>query len=216
VSDVPLTDLDAPPPARTTFTRGLGAENPVLVQALGMCPTLAVTNSAVNALAMGLATSLVLLVAATVVSAGRRLVPAQVRIASWVLVIATLVTCVDYALQALALELHAELGAFVSLIVVNCLILGRMEAFASRQPVPLAVADALGMGAGFTGALLLLGVLREVLGSGTLFGIAVLPASFQPWTVMLLPPGGFFALAAVVLGRAMLPARRTDAPEPAR
>lgn len=211
MSEIPLTELDAPPPARTTFTRGLGGENPVLVQALGMCPTLAVTNSAVNALAMGLATSLVLLVAATVVSAARHRIPTQVRIASWVLVIATLVTCVDYALQALALELHAELGAFVSLIVVNCLILGRMEAFASRQPVPLAVTDALGMGAGFTGALLVLGVLRELLGSGSLFGVAVLPSTFQPWTVMLLPPGGFFALAAVVLLRAAWPGRAAEA-----
>jgi electron transport complex protein RnfE len=193
------------------FLKGLWEENPIFRLVLGMCPTLAVTNSAVNALAMGLATSLVLLVAATVVSAARHRIPTQVRIASWVLVIATLVTCVDYGLQAVALELHAELGAFVSLIVVNCLILGRMEAFASRQPVPLAVADALGMGAGFTGALLVLGVLREILGSGTLFGVAVLPSSFQPWTVMLLPPGGFFALAAVVLLRAAWPGRPAEA-----
>ena len=190
------------------FVKGLWRENPVLAMLLGMCPTLAVTNSAANGLAMGLATAGVLAVSGLVVSATRRVVPRAVRVATWILVIATLVTAVDYLLQAAAPDVHRRLGAFVSLIVVNCVILGRAEAFASRNPVPAAVLDGAGMGAGFTLALLAIGSVREVLGSGTWFGLAVLPDGFARFAVMLLPAGGFLTLAAWLLAVNALRTRR--------
>jgi electron transport complex protein RnfE len=181
------------------FVDGVLKRNPVFVQLLGMCPVLAVSNTARNALAMGLATGFVLLMSNMVVSLLRRWVPTQVRIVTFILIIATFVTIVDYAIQAISLDLHKALGAFISLIVVNCLILGRAEAFASRQPPGRALLDALGMGTGFTIALLSLGAVRELLGSGSLFGVRVLGESFQEWTIMMLPPGGFFVLAAWLL-----------------
>ena len=171
----------------------------MFVQALGMCPTLAVSNTALNALAMGLATTFVLLMSNLVVSLIRNVVPEQVRITTFILVIATFVTIVDYLIQALSLDLHRALGAFISLIVVNCVILGRAESFASKNPVGPSMADALGMGLGFTFALLCLGAVREVLGAGALFGAAVLPTDFEPWVVMVLPSGGFFTLALWLL-----------------
>lgn len=179
--------------------KGFWRENPVFVQALGMCPTLAVTNSATNALVMGLATTVVLIASGAVISTIRHRIPKQARIATFILIIATFVTCVDYGIQALDLRLHAALGAFISLIVVNCLILGRMETFASKRPFLPTLFDGLGMGGGFTLALLCLGSVREILGAGSLFGIQLLPAGFQPWVVMLLPSGGFFVLALWVL-----------------
>lgn len=186
-------------PLADDLLRGLVRENPIFVQLLGMCPTLAVTVSAINGLAMGVATLFVLVCSSVLVSLVRHLVPRQVRIATYILLIAAFVTIADLLIQAISLELHAALGAFISLIVVNCLILGRAEAFASRQPVARAAVDAIGMGLGFTVGLLALGGVREVLGTGTLFGAAVLPAQFQPWVVMLLPSGGFFTLAALML-----------------
>jgi electron transport complex protein RnfE len=171
----------------------------VFVQVLGMCPTLAVTNTATNALAMGLATAFVLLMSNVLVSSLRRAIPKQVRIASYIAIIATFVTAVDYIIQAVSLELHKSLGAYVALIVVNCLILGRAEAFASKNNLKRSVYDALGMGVGFTMALLCLGVVRELLGSGTFFNMSVLPGSFQPWVIMLLPGGAFFVLALWML-----------------
>jgi Na+-translocating ferredoxin:NAD+ oxidoreductase subunit E len=179
---------------------GLWRDNPVLVQALGMCPTLAVSNTAANALAMGLATAAVLTASALSISPLRTLIPRQVRLATFVLIIASFVTVTDRLIEALAIDIHRSLGAFLPLIVVNCLILGRMEAFASRQAPRAALADAAGMGAGFVLALLALGAVRELLGQGTLFGVAVFGPHFEPWLVMLLPGGGFFALAALVLG----------------
>lgn len=177
------------------FLKGLTRDNPVFVQVLGMCPVLAVTNSAVNGLTMGLASTFVLLMSNSLVSIMRNLIPKQVRIASYILIIATFVTVVDYLIQAVSVELHRSLGAFISLIVVNCLILGRAEAFASKNTLGRSVLDALGMGAGFTLALLCMGGLREILGNGSFFGFAVFPAQFQPWIVMILPSGGFFTLA---------------------
>ncbi len=181
------------------FLKGLWRENPVFVQVLGMCPVLAVTNSAINGLAMGLATTFVIVLSNTLVSLLRRAIPREVRIASFILIIATFVTVVDYLIQAISLDLHNALGAFISLIVVNCLILGRAEAFASRNGVGRALLDGLGMGVGFTVALLALGGTREILGSGSLFGVALFPASFQPWVVMILPSGGFFTLGVLLL-----------------
>ncbi len=185
--------------ATDEFIKGLWRENPVFVQVLGMCPVLAVTNTAMNAIAMGLATSFVMLMSNTLVSTLRNFIPKQVRIATYILIIATFVTIVDYAIEAISLELHKSLGAFISLIVVNCLILGRAEAFASKHTVPIAIVDALGMGIGFTLALLCLGGVREIFGEGALFGIALFPAGFEPWIVMILPSGGFFTLAGWLL-----------------
>ncbi len=184
---------------REEFVKGLWRENPVFVQVLGMCPVLAVSNTARNALAMGLATLFVLVMSNTVVSLLRRFVPKQVRIATYILIIATFVTVVDYVIQAVSLDLHKALGAFISLIVVNCLILGRAEAFASKNPPGRAVLDGLGMGLGFTFALFCLGAVREVLGSGTFFGLQLFHDGFQPWVVIVLPSGGFFTLAGWLL-----------------
>jgi len=181
------------------FIKGLWRENPVFVQVLGMCPTLAVSNTARNALAMGLATLFVLVMSNAVISALRRFIPKQVRIATYILVIATFVTVVDYVIQAISLELHKALGAFIALIVVNCLILGRAEAFASKNPVGRSLLDGLGMGLGFSLALLCLGAVREVLGSGSLFGVELFHDRFQDWVIMILPSGGFFTLAAWLL-----------------
>lgn len=181
------------------FLKGIWSENPVFVYVLGMCPALAVSNTAVNALAMGLATTFVLSMSNFVISALRHLIPRQVRIVTFILVIATFVTIVDYVIQAISLERHRALGAFISLIVVNCLILGRAESFASRNGILRSLQDALGMGLGFSLALLCLGSVREVLGHGSLFGMPLFGGRFQEWVVMLLPPGGFFTLAAWLL-----------------
>jgi electron transport complex protein RnfE len=181
------------------FLKGLWRENPVFVQVLGMCPTLAVTNTARNGLAMGLATLFVLVMSNLVVSLLRSFIPKQVRIASFILVIATFVTIVDFAIQAISLDLHKALGAFISLIVVNCLILGRAEAFASKNGPVRSILDGLGMGLGFLFALLCLGGVREILGSGSFFGIHLFHDRFQDWVMMILPSGGFFTLAGWVL-----------------
>jgi len=187
------------PVGTNDFINGVWKQNPVFVQVLGMCPVLAVSNTAINALAMGLATAFVLVMSSVAVSLLRGIVPNQVRIVTFILVIATFVTIVDYMIQSISLELHKSLGAFISLIVVNCLILGRAEAFASKQGVSRSVLDALGMGVGFTLALLCLGGIRELFGNGSLFGMRFLGEQFQQWTVMMLPPGGFFTLAAWLL-----------------
>ena len=202
-------------PVSTTdeFIKGLWRQNPVFVQVLGMCPTLAVSNTAINALAMGLATLFVLVMSNLLVSFLRNVIPRQVRIATFIVIIATFVTAIDYIVQALSLELHQALGAFVALIVVNCIILGRAEAFASKNSVGRSVLDGLGMGAGFTFALLCLGVIRELMGSGSLFGVAVFPQTFQPWVVMILPSGGFFTLGLWLLFFNWLKQRQAQALE---
>ncbi|MDH5632163.1 MAG: electron transport complex subunit E [Gammaproteobacteria bacterium] len=182
-----------------TFVQGIWRDNPVFVMLLGMCPVLAVTNSVINAIAMGLSTSFVLLASSTLVSLMRNLIPRQVRIASYIIIIATFVTMVDYAIQAISLDLYNALGAFIQLIVVNCMILGRAEAYASRQPLAKSVVNAAGMGIGFTLALLCIGGVRELLGNGSLLGYPVLGANFEPWIIMLLPPGGFFVLGGWLL-----------------
>ncbi|MBU0500702.1 MAG: electron transport complex subunit E [Gammaproteobacteria bacterium] len=182
-----------------SFAEGLWRENPVFVMLLGMCPVLAVTNSAINALAMGLATTFVLMASGLLISLMRHLIPKQVRIAAFIVIIATFVTVVDYSIQAISLDLYNALGAFIQLIVVNCIILGRAEAYASKRRPALALISALGMGAGFTFALLCLGVVREILGAGALFGFDLFGANFEPWVVMVLPPGGFIILGAWLL-----------------
>ena len=181
------------------FVKGLWRDNPVFVHMLGLCPALAVSNTAMNALAMGLATTFVLLMAGLSVSLLRNFIPREARIVCYICIIATFVTSVDYLIMALSLELHRALGIFIPLIVVNCLILGRSEAFASKNRPGRAMLDGLGMGVGFTGALLFIGVVRELLGSGSIFGVPMFPDSFQTWTVMVLPSGGFFAMALWLL-----------------
>ncbi|MEN8248921.1 MAG: electron transport complex subunit RsxE [Bacteroidota bacterium] len=182
------------------FLKGLWKENPVFVAVLGMCPALAVTNTAINSLAMGLATTFVLVSSSLLVSSLKSVIPKQVRITAYIIIIATFVTMVDFLLAAFTPAIHKELGAFIALIVVNCLILGRQEAFASKNTVGLALVDALGMSAGFTFAMLCIGIPREILGSGSLFNIPLFGASFEPWVVMILPPGGFFMLGFLLLG----------------
>ena len=182
-----------------TFSEGLWKENPVFVMLLGMCPVLAVTNSALNALAMGLATAFVLLASSTLVSLLSQYIPKQVRIATYIVIIATFVTIVDYVIQAISLDLYNSLGAFIQLIVVNCMILGRAEAYASKHRPLKSIVNALGMSAGFTIALLCLGVVREILGAGSLFGFQLFSDNFQPWVVMVLPAGGFLVLGAWLL-----------------
>ena len=196
-------------PARDDFLRGVWRENPALVQALGLCPTLAVTNTVVNSLAMGIATTFVLLGSSVLVSLVRRRVPGEVRITAFVLIIATFVTIADMMLEALVPGVHRALGAFVALIVVNCIILARQEAFASRQPVVRAVLDALGTGAGFIIALLMMGAVRELLGSGTLLGRSVLGSRFEPWVIFALPPGGFLTLGLWLVVLSWWSTRRT-------
>lgn len=181
------------------FIKGLWRENPVFVSALGMCPALAVTNTAVNALTMGLATLFVMVSSSTLVSALRHFIPKQVRIVTYILIIASFVTIVDYLIQAISLSVHKALGAFISLIVVNCVILGRAEAFASKNTVIRSALDAAGIGLGFAFALFCLGSVREILGKGSLFGVFLFHENFQPWVMMLLPSGGFFTLAGWLL-----------------
>ena len=181
------------------FIKGLWRDNPVFVQVLGMCPMLAVTNSAVNALAMGGATFVVLVASSFLVSSLKQWIPKQVRISTYVIIIATFVTAADYSLEALMPEVHKQLGAFIPLIVVNCMILGRQEAFASRNSVPLAVLDAIGMASGFLFALFALGSVREILGDGSFFGIDLFGPDFEPWVIMVLPPGGFLTLGLLLL-----------------
>jgi electron transport complex protein RnfE len=194
-----MSSTNEPGAAYGDFTKGIWKENPVFVQVLGMCPMLAVTNSGINALAMASATAFVLVGSSFLVSMLRKWIPKQVRISTYIVIIATFVTVADMTLEALVPNVHRELGAFISLIVVNCLILGRQEAFASRNTVGRSVADAVGMSVGFAFALLCLGCLREILGSGTLFTVPLFGDNFEPWVVMILPPGGFLMLGVLLL-----------------
>jgi electron transport complex protein RnfE len=191
-----------------TFMEGVWRQNPVFVMVLGMCPTLAVTVSAENAMSMGLATTFVLVSSCLLVSMIRNLVPKEVRIATYIVIIATFVTLVDYLIQAVSLKLYEALGAFIQLIVVNCIILGRAEAHASKNPPLKSVVNALGMGIGFTIGLFALGGTREILGAGKLFGMSLFGEHFQPWVVMVLPPGGFFVLGGWLLLFSLLRSRK--------
>ena len=193
------TPANPPPVTMDTFLEGIWRENPIFVMMLGMCPTLAVTVSAMNALSMGLATAFVLVCSCGLVSLMRNIVPKEVRIATYIVIIATFVTVVDYVIQAVSLAVYDALGAFIQLIVVNCIILGRAEAHASKHPPVTAMVNALGMSIGFVIGLLALGAVREILGAGTLFGFSLFGANFQPWVVMVLPPGGFIVLGAWLL-----------------
>ncbi len=201
-------------PLMTDFMRGILKENPVVVQMLGMCPTMAVTNNVANAFAMGMATLFVLLGSEFFVSLLKKWFPKEIRIASYILIIATFVTLAELILAALVPDIHKALGPFIALIVANCLLLGRQEAFAAKQPVGRSVLDAIGMGGGFTMSLTILGSIRELLGNGSWLGFRVMPAHFEPWVFFALPPGGFFTLGLLLLSVTILKdmkAKRTAA-----
>lgn len=180
------------------FRRGLVKENPTFSLLLGMCPTLAVTTAAANGLGMGLATTAVLTASNLLISLIRNVVPNKIRIPVYVVVIASFVTVVDLVMQAFLPGLHAVLGLFIPLIVVNCIILQRAEAFASQHEPLDSIADGLGMGLGFTGALTILGSIREIIGAGTIFGKAIFGASYQPMLIMILAPGAFLTLGLLI------------------
>ncbi len=180
------------------FSKGIWKENPILVQLLGMCPTLAVTSTVINGVAMALATSFVLIMSSLIISSLRKIIPSSVRIASFIVVIATFVTLVDSFLKAYFYDISKALGPFIPLIIVNCLILGRQEAFASKNTVKMSILDAFGMGVGFSLSLLVLSTVREILGFGTWFGIQVMPDLFNPWMVMIMAPGAFLTLGIMI------------------
>ena len=180
------------------FSRGLVQDNPIFVQVLGMCPTLAVTNTAINGLGMGVATTAVLLGSNLVISLIRSFIPPKIRIPSFIVVIATFVTMVGMLIKAYAPELDQSLGIFIPLIVVNCLILGRAESFASKNGITASITDGLGMGIGFTLALVVLGIVRELMGFGTIFNLTLLPEAFEPMAIMTMAPGAFLALGILM------------------
>lgn len=198
------------------LTRGIWRENPVLIQLLGLCPALAVTNTAANAVAMGLATFFVLLGSSILISTFKDWIPKEVRISAYILVIATFVTIADLVLAAVVPEIHKALGAFIALIVVNCMILGRQESFASKNTVGRSILDAVGTGVGFIIALLMLGAFREVLGNGSFLGQPLFGPDFQPWIVMILPAGGFFTLGFILLGFGWWEERKKEPVRPRR
>lgn len=183
---------------KKTFLNGLLNENPTFVLLLGMCPTLAVTTSAINGVGMGLSTTLVLIFSNLFISVLRKFIPDKVRIAAYVVIIAGFVTVVEMLLKAYALSVSNALGIYIPLIVVNCIILGRAEAFASKNNVLLSAVDGLGMGLGFTCALTIIGSIREILGNGSFFGISLFGSGFQPVSIMVLPPGAFLTLGLIL------------------
>ncbi len=187
-------------PRTETLFRGVWRENPVLIHMLGLCPALAVTNTVGNSIAMGLATFFVLVCSSLLVSTFKRWIPAQVRISAYILIIATFVTVADMALAALTPGLHKALGAYIALIVVNCMILGRQESFSSKNTVGRSLLDAAGTGFGFIIAMLMMGTVREVLGSGTFMEMSLFGDRYEPWVIMILPPGGFLTLGFWLLG----------------
>ena len=179
----------------STLFNGLIKENPTFVLMLGMCPTLAVTTSAINGIGMGLSTTAVLMMSNMFIGLLRNVIPEKVRIPAYIVIIASFVTVVDLMLQAFVPSVYDALGIYIPLIVVNCIIFGRAEAFASKNGPIVSLFDGIGMGLGFTIALVLIGSFRELLGTGAVFGIQILPDSYEPITIFILAPGAFFVLA---------------------
>ncbi len=190
------------------FSKGIWKENAVFKLLLGMCPVLAVTTSAENGLGMGLATTFVLVCSNVVVAILRKLIPSKVRIPAFIIIIASFVTVVQLSMEAWVYDLYQALGIFIPLIVVNCLILGRAEAFASKNPVSRAVFDGFGMGLGFTLALFILGAVRELFGSGAILGFTIFGAGYQPILLMILPPGAFITLGLLLAAMNKFEARK--------
>ena len=176
---------------------GIIKENPTFVLMLGMCPTLAVTSSAINGLGMGLSTTVVLVLSNLLISAFRKAIPNGVRMPAYIVIVASLVTVVQFMMQAYTPSLSDSLGVYIPLIVVNCVILGRAEAFAMKNKPIISAFDGAGMGLGFTFALVCIGAVRELLGAGSIFGVAIMPASYQPISIFILAPGAFFVLACL-------------------
>jgi Na+-translocating ferredoxin:NAD+ oxidoreductase subunit E len=191
------------------FTKGIYKENPVFRLALGLCPTLAVTTSVENGIGMGIAATSVLISSNFIISLVRNFVPKKIRIPIYIIVIATFVTIVEMLMQAYNPALYKSLGIFVPLIVVNCIILGRAEAFASKNTVARSVIDGIGMGIGFTFSLVIISSIRELLGNGTFYGFPVAPLSFKPVLVMILPPGAFLTLGYILAFFHWLDMRKT-------
>ena len=186
------------PTMRGVFINGILNENPTFRLVLGTCPTLAVTTSAINGIGMGLAATFVLVCSNIVVSCVRKLIPDKARIPSFIVIIATFVTIVQMVMQAFLPSLYDALGLFIPLIVVNCIILARAEAFASKNGPLISAMDGLGMGLGFTCSITLIGIIRELIGNGTVFGISLLGASYQPMLLLVLAPGGFITYGLVL------------------
>lgn len=199
-----------------TFLNGIFAENPTFVLFLGMCPTLAVTTGVVNAIGMGLSTMAVLICSNIVISLLRKFIPDKIRIAAYVVIIAGFVTIVEMLLNAYVPALASSLGIYIPLIVVNCIILGRAEAFANSNGVMASIMDGLGMGLGFTAALTLIGAVREVLGAGTFAGISLFGSGFQPVSIMILPPGAFLTLGCLLAIINIIVAKRKKTKEEVR
>lgn len=181
------------------LTRGILRENPTFVMLLGMCPTLGVTTSAINGLGMGLATMFVLMLSNMAISSVKKIIPDIIRIPSFIVIIASFVTMLEMIMQAYLPALYSALGIYIPLIVVNCIILGRAEAFASKNSIFQSLLDAIGMGIGFTMALTILGSLREILGNGTLFGFNIFGEVSNPMLLFIMPPGAFLALAFIII-----------------
>ena len=177
---------------------GLIKENPTFVLMLGMCPTLAVTTSAINGLGMGLTTTVVLVMSNMLISMLRKIIPDSVRMPAFIVVVASFVTIVQFLLEGFIPSLYESLGLYIPLIVVNCIILGRAESYASKNPVLPSIFDGIGMGLGFTVGLTSIGIVREILGAGQAFGKQIMPASYEPITIFILAPGAFFVLAGLV------------------
>ncbi|MEG2290804.1 MAG: electron transport complex subunit E [Clostridium sp.] len=178
---------------------GIVTENPIFVQVLAMCPTLAVTTSANNALGMGFASTIVLIFSNMIISALRKFIPEKIRIPAYIVIIASFVTVIEMLMNGYVPALYKSLGIFIPLIVVNCVILGRAEAYASKNSVLPSIFDAIGMGLGFTVALFILGTFREILGAGTILGIQVMPLAYKPISIMILAPGAFFTLGGLMV-----------------
>lgn len=185
-------------PCMERIYNGVVKENPTMVLMLGMCPTLAVTTSAVNGLGMGVSTLAVLVLSNWVISMVRKIIPDDVRLPAYIVIVASLVTVTELLMEAYTPSLYDALGIYIPLIVVNCIILGRAEAYASKNPPLLSAVDGLGMGLGFTISLTVIGVIRELLGSGTVFGKAVMPAAYQPIAIFVKAPGAFLVLAFII------------------
>jgi electron transport complex protein RnfE len=192
------------------FTNGLIRENPLLILMIGLCSSLAVTTSVANGIGMGLSMTFVILMSELVISVFRKLIPDSIRIPIFIIIIAAFTTVIDYVLKAWFPDLSKAMGVFIPLIVVNCIIMGRVEGFASKQPVSDVIPDALGMGLGYTWVLAAISLVRELLGSGAILGVQVLPASYQPIIFFVLPPGGFFVFALFIALNLFIKSRLKD------
>lgn len=186
-------------PCTERIYNGVVKENPTLVLMLGMCPTLAVTTSAINGFGMGVSTLVVLVMSNLVISALRKVIPDDVRLPAYIVIVASLVTVVELLMEAYVPTIYDALGIYIPLIVVNCIILGRAEAYASKNPPLLSAMDGLGMGLGFTVSLFSIGFIRELLGAGTVFGAQVMPAAYKPIAIFIKAPGAFLVLAVLVI-----------------